>query len=76
LSDQGLDLQGQAGGYCYVRVELCSNHYGDTETGTFSITAHDENTFPWLTLGQTLSNQELELIFSWLISHMINSASF
>ena len=59
LTDQAVELQGQTTGYCYVRVEKYYA-YGDPDTGSFSITAHDQNTFPKLTMGQILSNQELK----------------
>ena len=59
-TDQGAELLGQAGGYAYVRVELAQSLSGDPSTVSYSITAHDETTFPRLTLGQTLSNQELK----------------
>ena len=60
LTDQGVDLLGQAAGYCYVRVELVSYSSSDPLTGVFSITGHNESTFPKLALGQTLSNQNLK----------------
>ena len=53
-SDQGVELITSQAGYCYVRVQ---SGYGG---GTFSITAYDEDTFPRLTIGQPLANQELK----------------
>jgi uncharacterized repeat protein (TIGR01451 family) len=60
ITDQGKELQGQADGYCYVRVELGQNLSAGQNAVSFTITAHNEETFPRLTLGELLSNQELK----------------
>jgi hypothetical protein len=53
FDDQAVELTASRDGYCYVQVTAGENI-------TFSITAHNENTFPTLTKGQVLDNQKLK----------------
>jgi len=53
-ADQAVELTPAQAGYCYVRVESDS-----TAAAAFSITGHNEATFPKLAIGQTVSGQSL-----------------
>ena len=55
-ADQAVELKAESSGYAYVLVKFASTN---PSSGTFTITAHNENTFPSLVLGVTTEEQTL-----------------
>lgn len=56
-SDQAVTLIPQGTGYCYIKVSLIPDYFGVINSGTFSLSAYDNSTFPRLTMGQVLAGQ-------------------